>query len=45
MAGREVPPALGQEYNGISAMGLMDFTEEHRRLVHQAYAEAVIPPR
>ena len=34
-----------QDYNGISVMGLMDFTEEHPRLVHQAYAEALSPPR
>jgi beta-glucuronidase len=34
-----------QEYNGISVMGLMDFTEGSRRLVHQAYAEALSPPR
>jgi beta-glucuronidase len=34
-----------QEYNGISTMGLVEFTHERPRLVHTAFRDAQVPPR
>jgi beta-glucuronidase len=34
-----------QEYNGISVMGLVEFTRERPKLVHQAFREAAVPKR
>ena len=33
------------EYNGISVMGLLDFTDERPKLVRDAFRQAVVPPR
>ncbi|MEO6083688.1 MAG: hypothetical protein ABIQ18_11355 [Umezawaea sp.] len=33
------------EYNGISVMGVVDFTTERPKLVRETYRQAVIAPR
>jgi beta-glucuronidase len=33
------------EYNGISVMGVVDFTDKHPKLAHEAFRQAVAPPR
>jgi len=43
--GLQAATGYNQEYNGLSAMGLVEFTEERPKLVHQAFREAAVPER